>query len=181
MKAAVRFIDSHCNLPNVLHQLKLSPSVTATPSTHANFLIGNSFRELLKTKLESTGFEGCISVSSDFESQQQTLDLMDQVDCVHGAFGIHPLYCASRFSRCLSVVTHVAAADFNDQSEHRILSVMKHPKTVAYGEIGLDYHQFEPHLQQKFAAPGEQRMLYVSVFLTLSFGRLAEETVCTTD
>lgn len=59
------------------------------------------------------------------------------------AVGIHPLY----------------AKEYTDECEQRIIKAMEHRKVVAWGEIGLDYHDFgsqsgyaEPALQKKVFA-----------------------------
>jgi len=44
-------------------------------------------------------------------------------DMVWGAFGCHPHF----------------AKDYSSVQEHDIMMSMRHPKAVAFGEIGLDY------------------------------------------
>ena len=81
----------------------------------------NSFSEL-KAQYPSN-FETAISISCDPHSIDFTLNLIQQ-HSVYGAFGIHPN----------------EAQDYTPQVELKILEAIKHPKTVAWGEIGLDFH-----------------------------------------
>ena len=74
----LRYIDTHCNLPNIIEKLKL-PQGTS------------SFLQWRKENL-SDHFEGCISVASDSASQPQTIELINNVNDIYAAFGIHPLY-----------------------------------------------------------------------------------------
>lgn len=79
------------------------------------------------------GFGGCITISCDPASIPATKSLMAQ-EGVHAAFGIHP---------------HDAKA-YSDEIEEVIRQAMADPKTVAWGEIGLDYHynMSSPDLQR---------------------------------
>jgi TatD DNase family protein len=77
----------------------------------------------LKRRHFAPGLEACITISCDPESVEPTLALLEN-DGVYGAFGIHP---------------HEAAR-FTPEVESRVIAALAHPKCVAYGEIGLDYH-----------------------------------------
>jgi TatD DNase family protein len=68
-------------------------------------------------------FGGCITISCDPDSVEAALALMRE-DGVYGAFGIHP---------------HDAKA-YGGALEAKLRAAMDNPKTVAWGEIGLDYH-----------------------------------------
>lgn len=68
-------------------------------------------------------FGGCITISCDPSSIPPTLALMNQ-EGVHAAFGIHP---------------HDAKA-YSSGLEEVLRKAMAEPRTVAWGEIGLDYH-----------------------------------------
>jgi len=85
--------------------------------------------------------EGCISVSSDSPSRPDTIRLINKFPNIHGVFGIHPLYAEQYTSIC----------------EQEILQAMSNSKTVAYGEIGLDYHIFEG---VDYAQPIEQKKIF---------------------
>lgn len=69
------------------------------------------------------GFEACITISCDPESIGPALALAEN-DGVYAAFGIHP---------------H-DSKHYTPELEARLGEALKHPKCVAYGEIGLDYH-----------------------------------------
>lgn len=76
-----------------------------------------------KSRFLPAEFGGCITISCHPASIGATLALMRE-DGVHGAFGIHP---------------HDAKA-YDEDLEKRLVAAMADPKTVALGEIGLDYH-----------------------------------------
>lgn len=80
-------------------------------------------------------FEACITISCDPDSIDATLGLLD-IPEVFGAFGIHP---------------HDAKA-YDETLENRLRAALGHPKAVAWGEIGLDYHyDFSPREAQREA------------------------------
>ena len=81
-----------------------------------------SYMELL-TRFFPPEFLACITISCDPNSVEPTLELMEN-DRVYGAFGIHP---------------H-ESKDYTPEVAERIAAALNHPKCVAYGEIGLDYH-----------------------------------------
>lgn len=82
-------------------------------------------------------FGGCITISCDPASIPATLALQAQ-EGVHAAFGIHP---------------HDAKA-YSPGLEEVLKQAMANPKTVAWGEIGLDYHynMSPPELQREVFA-----------------------------
>jgi len=124
------YVDTHCNIPNILEKFKLS-----------------SFNELKDQhikKVKNEEFQGCLSVSSDSPSRSDTLKIVDMEPLVWGCCGIHPLY----------------AEQYTPEDEHAILEFMKHPKAIAYGEIGLDYHDFGP--EYNYAKPELQHKIFKS-------------------
>ena len=80
--------------------------------------------ELLGSILPQKGVVAVINMGSDMESLQQTIDLCDKYDYFYGAIGIHP--------EC--------AADLPEDWLEQVEKLLSHPKIVAVGEIGLDYH-----------------------------------------
>lgn len=82
-------------------------------------------------------FGGCITISCDPASIPATLALMTH-EGVHGSFGLHP---------------HDAKA-YSPGLEDILRQAMANPKTVAWGEIGLDYHynMSPPDLQREVFA-----------------------------
>ena len=73
--------------------------------------------------------------TADFESLEQTVALCEKYDYIYGAVGIHP--------EC--------AADLPENWLQKVESLLAHPKIVAVGEIGLDYHWEDacPRARQK--------------------------------
>ncbi len=87
----------------------------------------------LRTQHFPPEFEACVTISCDPHSIEPVLALLDNDD-VYGAFGIHP---------------H-DAQHYTPEVETRIAQALRHPKCVAYGEIGLDYHyDFSPRDTQR--------------------------------
>jgi TatD DNase family protein len=109
------FIDTHCHLDSILAKLEM-PDFAAFRSRYLSAGAGTAGGP-------HAAFGGCITISCDPDSIDATLALMNE-DGVYGAFGIHP---------------HDAKA-YEPALETRLRQAMSHPKTVAWGEIGLDYH-----------------------------------------
>ncbi len=67
---------------------------------------------------------GIVEAGTDLASSRRALDLAEQYESLYAAVGIYPHE------------THLAPADAIEQLE----KLLAHPKAVAIGEIGLDYH-----------------------------------------
>ncbi|XP_069063517.1 putative deoxyribonuclease TATDN2 [Pleurodeles waltl] len=104
------FIDTHCHLDMLYSKLPFTGTFA-------------KFRQVYSSTF-SKQFQGCIA---DFCNPRVTKKFpwedMLQEDMVWGAFGCHPHF--ARF--------------YNDFHERELLQAMRHPKTVAFGEMGLDY------------------------------------------
>lgn len=70
------------------------------------------------------GVERIVNVAFDLASARLGLEIAKCFDQVHTAVGIHP---------------HDAET-FTQEAEDELRRLADHPKVVAYGEIGLDYH-----------------------------------------
>lgn len=87
----------------------------------------------LRTQFFPPEFEACLTISCDPDAIEPTLALLDN-DGVYASFGIHP---------------H-DAIHYGPELETRIAAALRHPKCMAYGEIGLDYHyDFSPRERQR--------------------------------
>lgn len=70
------------------------------------------------------GIDRMIVVGFDEETIKRTMELIDTYPFIYGVIGWHP----------------VDAIDYTDDYEAWIKELVKHPKIVAVGEMGLDYH-----------------------------------------
>lgn len=75
-------------------------------------------------RAKKEGVVTVITISSDRESIEESVKLAEKYDSVYATVGLHP---------------H-DAKEFNSKTTHRIFELSKHPKVVAIGETGLDYH-----------------------------------------
>lgn len=87
--------------------------------------------EMLEREIDSVlerakkeGVDTIITISSDRESIEESVKLAEKYDSVYATVGLHP---------------H-DSKDFDSKIAHRIFELSKHPKVVAIGETGLDYH-----------------------------------------
>ncbi|XP_048346476.1 putative deoxyribonuclease TATDN2 isoform X2 [Sphaerodactylus townsendi] len=104
------FIDTHCHLDMLYSKMAFRGTFSKFRSTYEN-----TFPE---------EFEGCIADFCDPRTLSNYLweDLLKE-DMVWGAFGCHPHF----------------ARYYSDLHERNLLQAMRHPKAVAFGEMGLDY------------------------------------------
>ncbi|MEE6502030.1 hypothetical protein FKM82_004386 [Ascaphus truei] len=104
------FIDTHCHLDMLFSRLSFNGSFA-------------SFRQKNPSTFPKE-FQGCIA---DFCDPGTLGDLQWEhllgEDMVWGAFGCHPHF----------------AQYYTDLKEKEVLNALRHPKAVAYGEMGLDY------------------------------------------
>lgn len=91
-------------------------------------------REELLLSMQENGIDKIINIGCDRKTCEATLDLMNTYDFVYGAIGVHP-------------------SDIRTMDEELFFWMrqqLSHPKAVAVGEIGLDYHwDKEEEIQKK--------------------------------
>lgn len=105
------FIDTHCHLDMLYGKLGF----------HGSF---QSFREKYNSSFPAE-FRGCITdfCNPRITQKEAIWEWLIEEEFVWGAFGCHPHF----------------AKEYNSTHEQSIMGAMRHPKTVAFGEIGLDY------------------------------------------
>ena len=81
----------------------------------------NEDRDELIASLPEKGIEAVVNIGADMKGSRATMEYVDKYDFVYGAVGVHPEYAND--------VDYTALCEFS-----------RHPKIVAIGEIGLDYH-----------------------------------------
>nr|KAF6421334.1 TatD DNase domain containing 2 [Molossus molossus] len=104
------FIDTHCHLDMLYSKLSFQGTF-------------NKFRRIYSSTFPKE-FQGCISDFCDPRTLTDSLweDLLKE-DLVWGAFGCHPHF----------------ARYYSESQERNLLQALRHPKAVAFGEMGLDY------------------------------------------
>ncbi|KAH0630211.1 hypothetical protein JD844_012944 [Phrynosoma platyrhinos] len=104
------FIDTHCHLDMLYSKMAFRGTFSKFRKTY-----DSTFPE---------EFQGCIADFCDPRTLNNFLweDLLKE-DMVWGAFGCHPHF----------------ARYYSDLYERHLLQAMRHPKAIAFGEMGLDY------------------------------------------
>lgn len=92
--------------------------------THINAEEFKDDLEDVMDRAKHAGIEAMVVVGFDRPSMEGVRPLIERYDQVYGAVGWNP----------------VDAVDMTDKDLERIEELLNHPKMVALGEIGLDYH-----------------------------------------
>lgn len=92
----------------------------------------------------AVGVQGCITISTTSVSCLEALTLAEQFDNVWCSSGVHPLH-----------------SDEGPHDWQAILRVARHPRCVAWGELGLDNHYNEPAKSIQRATLDEQLSVIV--------------------
>lgn len=81
-------------------------------------------RDELISSMPGKGIKTIINIAADIDSVETTYELTQKYDYVYGAIGIHP----------------DGVKDLTEEHFERLRELGKDLKTLAIGEIGLDYH-----------------------------------------
>lgn len=84
----------------------------------------DSDRDMILSDMQAQGFVPCVCVGADMPSSFRCRDLARIRPWLYFAAGVHP---------------H-DAKDYRDEAHAELLRLMRDPKCVAWGEIGLDYY-----------------------------------------
>ncbi len=91
-------------------------------------------RDSLIASLQSNGIGTVINVGASIESTKSTIELAKKYDFIYAAVGVHPS----------------DIADLNEETFAWLREQVAFSKTVAIGEIGLDYYwDKEPEVQER--------------------------------
>ncbi len=92
-------------------------------------------RDSLLASLPEAGIVGIINCGTDVKSSLASLEMAEKYSFIYAACGYHP----------------ESALEFTDDNLIEIEKMLVHPKCVAVGEIGLEYHyDFVPKDVQKY-------------------------------
>jgi len=87
-------------------------------------------------RAQAAGVRYIVTIGSDLASSEAAVRLAETYPCVYATVGIHP---------------H-DATQFDEEAYQRLRELAAHPRVVAIGEIGLDYHyDFSPRPVQRAA------------------------------
>ncbi|MEG1810448.1 MAG: TatD family hydrolase [Clostridia bacterium] len=113
----------------------------------------NEDRDTLIPKLPGLGIARVIDVACDVRTADATVDLLNRYDFIYGAVGMHP---------------HEAGETTQAHMDD-IIRYLAHPKMLALGEIGLDYHYtFSAHeIQRKWFATQLELAIQLNVPVVL--------------
>lgn len=112
---------------------------------HLNFQAFEKDLEAVIKRAQEAGVEKIINVGADLDSSQKALEIAQKYDCCYTSVGIHP---------------HHAQKHRNTENYTETLKKLaQHPKVVAIGEIGLDYHPYE---SGGIADPQKQKELFLA-------------------
>ena len=91
-------------------------------------------RDELLCSMQDAGVSLILNAGSSLRSSKQSLELADKYSFIYASVGVHP---------------HDAKS-MTDETVGELEVLLQHPKAVAVGEIGLDYHyDFSPRDVQK--------------------------------
>lgn len=93
-------------------------------------------RDQVLMGLKEAGVGTVLNVGASMESSERTLALTEQYPFVYGSAGVHPS----------------ETAELDEEKFRRLCEILKNPKMLAVGEIGLDYYWEEPEheIQKKW-------------------------------
>lgn len=119
---------------------------------HLNFQAFQDDLEQVLKHAQSEGVEKIINVGTDLDSSQKALEIAQKYDCCYASVGIHPHHACNTEST-------PACWQGRENSLETLKELAQHPKVVAIGEIGLDYHPYE---NGGIANPQKQKELFLA-------------------
>jgi TatD DNase family protein len=91
---------------------------------HLNLAQFDGDRDAVVARAAAAGVTRLVAIGIDRQTNHEVVALADRYPGVYAAVGFHP----------------TSADEWNGEAEGEIRALLTHPKTVALGEIGLDYY-----------------------------------------
>ena len=85
-------------------------------------------RKQVITKMQNSGVTKCLNMGCDIETSKKSIELSKKYDFIYSAVGIHPQEIPQSEEKLWKDIEKIEELAINS------------PKTVAIGEIGLDYY-----------------------------------------
>lgn len=102
---------------------------------HYNDRAFDEDRDELLRSLPALGVDNAVCIGYDLPSSRRAVEIAEQYPHIYAAAGFHP----------------ENLEDYSEDGIQQIRALLQHPKTIAIGEIGMDYHwkEMPPELQKK--------------------------------
>lgn len=128
------FIDTHCHIDSYEeHSGEKFEALLARLKMAEQGVSGNGCAEKVAAEPAVSMPEAFVHVACDPAGFEYARKISEKYPFVYAAYGIHPEY----------VETETA------EDEARLVEILKHPRCVACGEFGLDYHYDKEHREQQ--------------------------------
>lgn len=109
--------------------------------THAHYndrAFVQDLDEIIRLVFEPEGYVECaINAGTNLITSHECIELAEKYPCFYATVGIHP-------SDCGELVNEAGIAISVEEAESELEKMLEHPKVIAIGEIGLDYHYDDP-------------------------------------
>ncbi len=110
------------------------PTMLIDSHTHLDDARYDDDRDAMITRAREAGVDTLVTIGCDLATSQAAIGLADRYPFVYATVGVHP-----------HEVKHIGDGWYVELQQ-----LARHPKVVAYGEIGLDYHyNHSPPKQQR--------------------------------
>ncbi len=128
------FLSGLTHLATAAEPVLRSAAVLIDTHTHLDDARYDTDREAVLTRAREAGVNALVTIGCDLATSRAAVVLAERYPFVYAAIGVHP-----------HEVKHIGDGWYDE-----LRRLAQHPKIVAYGEIGLDYHY-------NHSAPKEQR------------------------
>ena len=109
---------------------------------HLNFSVFDMILEETIAEAKKAGIEKILVPATDVETSKKAVEIAQKFDGVYAAVGIHPHHVYEVKSQKLKVKSYNLKLKIN-KLIGEIENLLKEPKVVAIGEIGLDKHIYQ--------------------------------------
>jgi len=144
--------------------------------THLNFKAFEAdWQDVVKRAIEN-GVEKMIVVGTDLASSKRAAEMAEQDRALYASVGIHPHH-----ARKFSITNNQFPNKFQIQNSklqneiRELKELAKHPRVVAIGEVGLDYHVYKNSKYPSTALRTSSRLIELQKELLKLQVRLAQE------